>query len=376
MMAPVSLSLASINQACMDLREECMSERFEDVVRNAFDFLKRSINELEHHPKFSVIHFYTAIELIVKARLLKEHWSLIVARPEQADMARFQRGDFQSVGLPEANDRLKRVANDGLMEDEFKCFDGLRQVRNQMVHFAHVTQGDDENSKKEMDRIVSDHAKGWLYLQRLLTGRWKKHYIEYAETIKAMDKLMLEQTKSLERKFLLLSDQIEDARAAGSYFMCCPSCRFESFEVDAPVWVGIGKCRTCGLSAAVVALECIDEDCVKPILLVGGHEHCPECGHRYTPEEVASVLDDNDKLQDTDPFDPGDVSRASCGNCDGYDTVVPLRHDGWLCTDCFDIEEHIDQCDYCTGHSTHVPEDSFLNGCSQCDGRLGDMGDE
>ena len=46
-----------------------MSERFDDVVRNAFDFLGRSIDELEKHPKYSVIHFYSAIELFVKARL-------------------------------------------------------------------------------------------------------------------------------------------------------------------------------------------------------------------------------------------------------------------------------------------------------------------
>ena len=72
-----------------------MSERFDDVVRNAFDFLGRSIDELEKHPKYSVIHFYSAIELFVKARLLKEHWALIVMKPDQADKAKFLRGDFQ-----------------------------------------------------------------------------------------------------------------------------------------------------------------------------------------------------------------------------------------------------------------------------------------
>ena len=353
-----------------------MSERFDDVVRNAFDFLERSVGELEHQPKYSVIHFYSAIELILKARLLKEHWSLIVAKPEQADKTKFQRGDFQSVGLKDANDRLSKVADDGLMDDELKCFDGLRLERNQMVHFAHAAQGDDENAKKEMDRIVSDHAKGWLYLRRLLTGRWEEHFAPYADTIKAMDERMRAQTKSLERKFLLLSDDIEVATTAGSHFMRCPSCGFGSFEVGAPVWVGIGTCRTCGFSAAVVALKCVDEDCAKSILLVGGYEQCLECTHRYTPEEVETVLDDSRKLRNTDPFDPGDVSHASCGSCSGYDTVVPLDTDEWFCTDCFDIEEHIGQCEYCTGSSTHVPEDSFLDGCGQCDGRLGNMKDD
>lgn len=348
-----------------------MNERFDDVVRNAFDFLGRSIDELEQHPKYSVIHFYSAIELFVKARLLKEHWSLIVAKPEQADKARFQCGDFQSVGLKDANDRLTKVADDGLLGEELKCFDGLRLERNQMVHFAHAAQGDDDAAKKEMERIVSDHAKGWLYLRRLLAGRWSEHFAAHADTIQAMDERMREQTKSLERKFLLLTDDIEAAKRSGSHFMHCPSCGFESFEVGAPVWVGIGKCMTCGLAAPVITLDCVNEECAKPILLPGGYESCPECGHDYTPEQVEEVLDESDKLRHTDPHDPDDVSNAGCGNCSGYETVVPLDSDEWFCTDCFDIEEHIGQCEWCTGYSTHVPESSYASGCGQCEGRLG-----
>lgn len=353
-----------------------MSERFDDVVRNAFDFLGRSINELEQHPKYSVIHFYSAIELFVKARLLKEHWSLIVAKPEQADKAKFQRGDFQSVGLKDANDRLTKVADDGLLDEELKCFDGLRQERNQMVHFAHAAQGDDEAAKKEMERIVSDHAKGWLYLRRLLTGRWSDHFAAHADTIQAMDERMREQTKSLERKFLLLTDDIEAAKGSGSHFMACPSCGFESFDVSAPVWAGVGKCMTCGFAAPVITLGCVNEECAKPILLTGGYEWCPECGHKYTPEQIEEVLDESDKLRNTDPHDPDDASHVGCGSCGGYETVVPLDSDEWFCTNCFDIEEHIGQCEWCTGFSTHVPEHSYLSGCGQCEGRLGHEKDD
>lgn len=353
-----------------------MADRFDDVVRNAFDFLDRSIDELEKRPKHSVINFYSAIELFVKARLLKEHWSLIVAKPECADMVKFQRGDFQSVGLKDANDRLVKVAADGLYEDELRCFDGLRQERNQMVHFAHSAQGNDENAIKEMERIVSDHAKGWLYLRRLLSGRWAEHFAAYTVAIREMNELMCSQTKSLKRKFLLLSDEIEAAKASGRHFMCCPSCGFESFEVGAPIWAGMGKCRTCGFSSIVVTLNCVDEDCAKPILLVGGNERCPECMRSYSPGEIETELSDNGQVTDTDRFDPGDVSHASCGSCDGYHTVVPLVSGEWFCTDCFDIVDQIDQCDYCTDYSTHLTEDSFLDGCGQCDGRLGSIKDD
>lgn len=348
-----------------------MSERFDDVVRNAFDFLARSIDELEAHPKYSVIHFYSAIELFVKARLLKEHWTLIVAKPEQADRAKFERGDFQSAGLKEANERLQKVVADGLLEEELKCFDGLRQVRNQMVHFAHAAQGDGDEARKEMERIVADHAKGWFYLHRLLTGRWGEHFSDYEQAVQEMDGRMRKQAKYLEQKFQLLADAIDAAKATGSHFMHCPSCGFESFKVGRPVWVGVGQCKTCGFSSSVLTLECVNEECAKPILLVGGYEWCPECAHKYTPEQVAEVLDENNKLRRTDYKDPDDLSHAGCGSCGGCETVVPLDTDEWFCTDCFDIEEHVGQCEWCTGYSTHVPEHSYLGGCSQCEGRAG-----
>lgn len=353
-----------------------MSERFDDVVRNAFDFLGRSIDELERHPKYSVIHFYSAIELFVKARLLKEHWTLIVMKPDQADKAKFLRGDFQSAGLKEANERLTKVAADGLLDEELKCFDGLRQERNQMVHFAHPAQGDDAAAVKEMERIVADHAKGWFYLHRLLTGRWSKHFADYEKAVQEMDRRMRKQTKYLKQKFQLLVADIAAAKAKGSHFMDCPSCGFESFEVGEPVWVGVGRCMTCSFASPVLTLDCVNEDCAKPIPLVGGYEWCPECGHKYTPEQVESVLDDDDKLRRTDHHDPDDLSHAGCGNCDGYETVVPLDTGDWFCTDCFDIEEHVGQCDWCGGNSTHMPEETYLSGCSQCEGRLGHEKDD
>lgn len=353
-----------------------MSDRFDDVVRNAFDFLGRSIDELEAHPKYSVINFYSAVELFLKARLLKEHWSLIVAKPDEADKAKFLRGDFKSATLEEANKRLAKIIGDGLTEEELKCFDGLRNERNKMVHFAHVALGDGDDARKEMDRIISDHAKGWLHLRRLLTGRWAKHFDAYADTINAMDVRMKEQTRALEPKFLLLTDEITAAEAAGRHFMDCPSCGFKSFEVGEPVWVGVGKCLTCGLSSPVIALECVDEDCGKPILLTAGYERCSECAHDYEPEQIESVLEEHGKLRLTDYHDPDDFTHAGCGNCDGYETVVPLDTDMWFCTDCFDIEEHVGQCEWCTGYSTHMPEDTYLGGCSQCEGRAGHEKDD
>ena len=46
---------------------------FDSLARNAFDFLERGIGEFDKTPKYSVIHFCAAVEMLLKARLMKEH---------------------------------------------------------------------------------------------------------------------------------------------------------------------------------------------------------------------------------------------------------------------------------------------------------------
>jgi hypothetical protein len=74
------------------------------LIKNALDFLKHAIDDFSTHPKHSVINFYTAVELFLKARLLEEHWSLIVVK--DPDRRKFEAGDFISVTFEEACNRL------------------------------------------------------------------------------------------------------------------------------------------------------------------------------------------------------------------------------------------------------------------------------
>jgi len=39
---------------------------FEQIVKNAFEFLKGALGKIETEPKNSLIEFYTAIELFIK----------------------------------------------------------------------------------------------------------------------------------------------------------------------------------------------------------------------------------------------------------------------------------------------------------------------
>jgi hypothetical protein len=85
---------------------------FDSLTRNAFDFLERGIAEFDKAPKYSVTHFCAAVEMLLKARLMKEHWSLIVSKPDQANLAKFMAGDFISVTLEDARARVRDVAGE------------------------------------------------------------------------------------------------------------------------------------------------------------------------------------------------------------------------------------------------------------------------
>tara|TARA_B100000965_G_scaffold361709_1_gene343253 strand:+ start:503 stop:721 length:219 start_codon:yes stop_codon:yes gene_type:complete len=59
-------------------KKQTKEELFDSLVKNAIDFLDSSLDDLEKRPKNSIVDFYTSIELFLKARLMDEHWTLIL----------------------------------------------------------------------------------------------------------------------------------------------------------------------------------------------------------------------------------------------------------------------------------------------------------
>ena len=90
------------------------SELFNSLVSNALDFLDAAIDDIRNRPKYSVIHFYSAVEIIFKSRLLLEHWALVWDEPSLANKAKFEKGNFRSVSLEDAIHRLKGIVGVGV----------------------------------------------------------------------------------------------------------------------------------------------------------------------------------------------------------------------------------------------------------------------
>ena len=69
--------------------------------------VRNLIDEIEKHPKYSIINFATGIELMLKARLMWEHWSLVVEKTGDAVLKDFQEGKAKTVTPREAMKRLR-----------------------------------------------------------------------------------------------------------------------------------------------------------------------------------------------------------------------------------------------------------------------------
>jgi hypothetical protein len=182
------------------------SELFNSLVENGFDFLKKSVADIKKSPKYSVIDFCSAVEIFLKARLVREHWSLILSKPELADVIKFKAGDFISVSMEEAIRRLDNICNEKISLETREAFKATRNHRNKLVHFFHP--GYAKPSKNNIEQIVAEVCRAWFYIHQLLTNQWSDHFEAYQKAIGDLDLKMHKLRQFLKAKFDVLKPQI------------------------------------------------------------------------------------------------------------------------------------------------------------------------
>ncbi|MGH6804277.1 MAG: hypothetical protein ACREC3_13050 [Methyloceanibacter sp.] len=340
---------------------------FARLVENALDFLARSISDLERHPKYSTIHFYTAVELFVKARLMAEHWSLVVSKRQEPDWEDFLAGDFQSVSLDEAASRLEKTARSGLLDQELQAFRRVRAHRNKAVHFFHEAHSAKENEEL-LRAIAKEQLTAWYLLHRLLTTRWKTVFARWSSQIARLDTELRKHHTFLQVVFDLLIPEIRQLTQKGFSFATCPSCGFVSQRhentseqfYDSP-------CLVCGLTQTCVAITC--QACKGEVLFVNeGFATCSSCGKSFEPDDLVEVLQDPGEAHLA--AKDGENYLANCSACDGYHTVLPFG-DNYVCASCFGEFDRVEACGWCNEPNTGDMEHSYATGCNHCEGRAG-----
>ena len=111
------------------------------LLDNALDFLlstAEAVHRDEGHRslKEAVLHLANGVELMLKAKLAQEHWSLIFASVDQASYGKIADTDFRSVDFPQALGRLEQVVGVTIGKSSTDHLKSLRKLRNQLTHFS------------------------------------------------------------------------------------------------------------------------------------------------------------------------------------------------------------------------------------------------
>jgi hypothetical protein len=340
-------------------------DKLERLVENAFDFLDRALWDFNKAPKHSVINFHAAIELFLKARLLAEHWSLVISRRQDADLKKFLAGDFQSVTLDEAADRLDKVVQSPLTKFELDQFKNLARHRNRLVHFFHDAATDDA-AEGLKQAIAIEQLRAWYLLNRLLVDRWGEIFEKWRDRLAGVTSKLKRHRQYLQITFEQLQPEIQRKIAQGRTIEECLSCEFLAAEVTQVV--GVLKncdCLVCQLTTTYVDVSC--PSCANLVRFVDeGFSQCTSCNEKFEPADLATLLDD-DERGTKDYFEHG--MPAHCVACDGYETVV--HHGGMcVCGSCLKAygEDEMHQCNWCGNLNAGDLEESAAIGCVACDG--------
>ncbi|WP_251555057.1 hypothetical protein [Neobacillus muris] len=105
------------------------------MIDNGLDFILRSFNDLENNElKYTALHLYSGVLLILKERLYNVDEKLIFENTNKYNRNSLRNGNFQSVKYETLLSRLKEA--NIIIQNEFKAeLDWLRSERNKMEHF-------------------------------------------------------------------------------------------------------------------------------------------------------------------------------------------------------------------------------------------------
>jgi hypothetical protein len=198
-------------------------------VHNGLDYLQSVIEHLRDEPdqhdlKYAVLHLQAAVEVLLKVRLIREHWSLVFEKPSAASRAALASGDFKSLTLEDTLIRLTNIAGVEVPTPAREQFRRLANKRNKLQHFGMEEQaiGIENLTGQVLDGLlcfIQDHLRPGATLE---------------------EKTALDQTQELIRNEMgritaLVAARlarIEPELAAHAVIVCCPDRRHNALPID------------------------------------------------------------------------------------------------------------------------------------------------
>ncbi|MEU9774551.1 MULTISPECIES: hypothetical protein [unclassified Streptomyces] len=304
-------------------------------VRNGIDYLASVVEHLYEEEsaveprdlKYAVLHLQAAAEVLLKARLLREHWSLVFKDPGKATRKDFDSADFESCGTGAAVERLRDIVGINFEKKETEALDALAKDRNALQHYGltHNAHAVEARAGRVLDfllRFLEDE------LLPLLDGRERemaaREMIPVSDGVRNISSFV---TRRLNR----LRGELKGQQ---SLTLQCPDCE----QMTLVVVPGGGVCHFCSASWSS------DESIASDYLEAHGETEeliqlCPQCDD-YALVEGVVFADDPTAAGALYCF--GCTARYTAGeliSCAGCSRLWPVEADedggaDTLCPEC------------------------------------------
>lgn len=243
-----------------------------NLLENAIDSLQQGIGfALKDSPtqgelKLSVLLVAQSVELLLKERLKREHWSLIFTKVEQAGNL-----NANTVTIDEAIKRLEQIAHVKLDEEERDTISLLSDIRNRIQHY------EIEITFEEV--LGKDHA-AIAFITRFLKDEFQRDIRDYFEQddvqkLISIDEALKHLQELAKQNIEKIRKENEPARAKDQMdwqfdVIDCPEC-WQEYYVFSPssdisqcqlckYEGGFIECARCGFQAPSGSLDFHSED--------------------------------------------------------------------------------------------------------------------
>lgn len=305
------------------------------LLENGLDFIQSGIKYLVNYKdksdlKYGILHLSAGVEVILKYRLSKEHWSLLFQHVDKANKVRLESGDFVSVDFETSIKRLKEICSVDLGEEHQANIRTLRDKRNKMEHFSIM-------DSPEAVKVIFN--KVLCFVIDFIEEQFDKTDLTQDEldTLENIRRSLSDLDEFIKHRWKAIQKDVDEKRKTLSVTYC-PVCYQDAMAVD----IG-GKCLFCHQSYDDA--EQLANDYINNILGINSY----------------STVKDG-----------GVYPLFNCVDC-GAEAFVDAEDGGWFCFSC-GVRYSNNEINYCeTCGTPYIVEEHDIGMCDSCiENRIGD----
>lgn len=299
-----------------------------DILENALDFIAKSFEEIQEPKllKYALLHFTSGLELIFKAILLSEHWSLTLDNLDKVKENAYINRDFMSVNWENSIKRLKIFCEIDLTYAE-NDLQKLKNLRNRIEHYDCDFQ---TNSVIDLINNLTSLLVN-LLTNNFNTNKLRKKGRDLFENIQSSLFTMQEHYEEAKK---LMQKKIKDSNLI-PIDVPCNMCKEKFVTKKEDNYI----CNLCKhkLTAEDIAISFIENELkINPyrIMKDGGIfplHHCPECSENTF---VYHCKENSEIIAHCYNCDEDYTNAKCCEICNEF--FIPLNEDNLICKNCWE----------------------------------------